>query len=160
MSFLTRFWQKLTSPLGADCGCGSCPSDQVTPPSLGLSPADTALLSAVPAGVVIGQIQSIAPHPDPKVTKVQVTQTTVGGEPLTILCGAANIAPGQLVPVATVGTTLGESFTIGERAIRGVTSHGMICAKDELGLPKETDGIWVLPTSLQGKIGTSLRDLA
>ena len=92
-------------------------------------------------------------HPD--ADKLTVTTVNLGeGEPVQIVCGAPNVASGQKVPVATVGTTLWpdeEGFTIKKAKIRGVHSMGMICAEDELGLGTSHEGIMVLePEALPG----------
>ncbi|MCO5261161.1 MAG: phenylalanine--tRNA ligase subunit beta [Crocinitomicaceae bacterium] len=107
------------------------------------------------AGVVVGEVMECEKHPD--ADKLKVTKVDVGtGELLQIVCGAPNVAKGQKVVVATVGTTLyptpEESFKIKVSKIRGVESFGMLCAEDELGLGKGHDGILVLDSSL--KIGT------
>ena len=98
-------------------------------------------------GVVIGKVLSCEKHSN--ADKLKVTQVDIGiGEPVQIVCGAPNVAEGQTVPVATVGTTLytdsGESFVIKKSKIRGELSQGMICAEDELGLGEGHDGIMVL----------------
>ncbi len=114
--------------------------------------------------IVVGLIESILPHPDPKVTKVRITQTRIGPNKVEqVLCGGSNIRENQLVAVATVGADLGGGFVIGERAIRGEVSRGMICSRSELGLSDENEakgGIWELPEDFRGKIGTKLKDLA
>ena len=99
------------------------------------------------AGVVVGHVLTCGKHPD--ADKLSVTTVDVGGDgPLQIVCGAPNVAAGQKVLVATVGTTLyaadGEEFKIKKSKIRGVESLGMICAEDELGLGTSHDGIMVL----------------
>lgn len=99
-------------------------------------------------GVVTGKVLSCERHPD--ADKLSVTMVDIGAdEPLQIVCGAPNVAQGQIVPVATVGTVLhfrdGESLEIKKAKIRGVHSEGMICAEDELGLGEGHDGIMVLP---------------
>ncbi|MEA3460716.1 MAG: phenylalanine--tRNA ligase subunit beta [Bacteroidota bacterium] len=104
-------------------------------------------------GVVIGEVLSCEKHPD--ADKLTVTTVNLGdGEPVQIVCGAPNVATGQKVPVATVGTTLWpdeEGFTIKKAKIRGVPSMGMICAEDELGLGTSHEGIMVLePEALAG----------
>ncbi|MBC3759720.1 phenylalanine--tRNA ligase subunit beta [Hyunsoonleella sp. SJ7] len=106
-------------------------------------------------GVVIGKVITCEKHPN--ADKLKVTTVDIGGEsPLQIVCGAPNVATGQKVPVATIGTTLyteeGESWTIKKGKIRGEESHGMICAEDELGLGTSHDGIMVLDEKI--KIGT------
>lgn len=98
-------------------------------------------------GLVIGQVITCQPHPD--ADKLKVTTVNVGGaEPLPIVCGAPNVAAGQKVVVATVGTTVhptkGEAFKIKKAKIRGEVSEGMICAEDEIGLGKSHEGIMIL----------------
>lgn len=98
-------------------------------------------------GVVIGHVLSCEKHPD--ADKLNVTTVTTGTEELQIVCGAPNVAAGQKVVVATVGTTLypnpGEAFHIKKAKIRGVESFGMLCAEDELGIGHSHAGIIVLP---------------
>jgi phenylalanyl-tRNA synthetase beta chain len=99
------------------------------------------------AGVVTGQVLTCEKVPD---TKLSLTTVTVGAEkPLQIVCGAPNVAAGQKVVVALVGTTLtfsdGKSLTLTERPVRGMVSQGMICAEDELGLGHDHSGIIILP---------------
>ncbi|HUW07943.1 MAG TPA: phenylalanine--tRNA ligase subunit beta [Williamwhitmania sp.] len=97
-------------------------------------------------GIVIGRVVECEQHPN--ADKLHVTKVDVGGpELLQIVCGAPNVAKGQMVPVATIGTTLysgEESFKIKRSKLRGVDSEGMICAEDELGLGASHDGIMVL----------------
>ena len=86
-----------------------------------------------------------------------MTTVDIGADaPVQIVCGAPNVATGQKVPVATIGTTLytteGEAWKIKKGKIRGEESHGMICAEDELGLGESHDGIMILDTKL--KVGT------
>jgi len=102
-------------------------------------------------GIVIGHVLTCVPHPD--ADRLKVTTVDLGdGVPVQIVCGASNVAAGQKVPVATIGTVLydkeGNSFTIKKGKIRGQESHGMICAEDELGLGESHDGIMVLDESL------------
>jgi phenylalanyl-tRNA synthetase beta chain len=111
-------------------------------------------------GVVVGKVLSCVKHPN--ADKLKVTTVDIGEEtPLQIVCGAPNVAAGQKVPVATIGTTLyteeGESWTIKKGKIRGEESFGMICAEDELGLGKSHDGILVLDADL--KVGTLAADI-
>ncbi len=103
------------------------------------------------AGLVIGEVRTCAPHPD--ADKLRVTTVDIGTDtPAPIVCGAPNVAAGQKVVVATVGTTLypqgGEPFKIKKAKIRGEVSEGMICAEDEIGLGAGHDGILVLDTDL------------
>jgi len=92
-------------------------------------------------GIVVGEILEITKHPN--ADKLQVTKTSVGKESLQIVCGAPNIEVGQKVPVALVGTQIGE-FEIKEAEIRGVRSHGMLCSEAELGISDDHSGIMVL----------------
>lgn len=99
-------------------------------------------------GLVIGHVLSCVQHPN--ADRLRVTTVDVGGaEALQIVCGAPNVAQGQKVVVATVGTTVypneGEPFKIKSSKIRGEASEGMICAEDEIGLGVSHDGIMVLP---------------
>lgn len=97
-------------------------------------------------GVFVGEVLSCEKHPD--ADKLKVTTVTVGGEPLQIVCGAPNVATGQKVICATVGSVLypnpEEPFKIKASKIRGVESLGMLCAEDELGMGTSHDGIIVL----------------
>ncbi len=111
-------------------------------------------------GVVVGHVTECKKHPN--ADKLQLTKVDIGlNEELQIVCGAPNVAKGQKVPVATVGTTLydekGEAWKIKKGKIRGEASHGMICAEDELGLGESHDGIMVLAENLQP--GTPLKDI-
>ena len=112
------------------------------------------------AGVVVGRVLTCEKHPD--ADKLKVTTVDLGdGIPVQIVCGAPNVAAGQIVPVATIGATLyptgaAEGITIKKSKIRGVESHGMICAEDELGLGAGHEGILVLPEKT--KIGMPARD--
>lgn len=103
-------------------------------------------------GLVIGEVLEAEPHPN--ADKLRVTKVNTGGEaPLQIVCGAPNVAAGQKVIVATVGTTIypasGEPLTMKVAKIRGVESYGMICAEDEIGLSSSHAGIIVLPETAQ-----------
>ena len=102
-------------------------------------------------GIVVGHVLTCVPHPD--ADRLKVTTVDLGnGLPVQIVCGAANVAAGQKVPVATIGTTLydkeGVAFQIKKGKIRGQESHGMICAEDELGLGESHDGIMILEDSI------------
>lgn len=98
-------------------------------------------------GVVIGEVLTCEPHPNSD--HMHITTVNLGsGDPVQIVCGAPNVAAGQKVVVATLGTKLydgDECFTIKKSKLRGVESLGMICAEDEVGLGTSHDGIMVLP---------------
>ncbi len=111
-------------------------------------------------GVVVGEVLTCVQHPN--ADRLRVTTVNIGTDtPVQIVCGAPNVAAGQKVPVATIGTTLyteeGEAWTIKKGKIRGEESHGMICAEDELGLGKSHDGIMVLAEDT--KVGTLASDI-
>ncbi len=98
-------------------------------------------------GIVIGEVLTCEEHPNSD--HMHVTTVNLGsGEPVQIVCGAPNVAAGQKVVVATLGTKLydgDECFTIKKSKLRGVESNGMICAEDEIGIGTSHDGIIVLP---------------
>ncbi|MCA0131816.1 phenylalanine--tRNA ligase subunit beta [Winogradskyella alexanderae] len=111
-------------------------------------------------GIVVGEVLTCKQHPN--ADRLKITTVDIGGEtPLQIVCGAPNVAKGQKVPVATIGTTLytaeGEAWKIKKGKIRGEESHGMICAEDELGLGESHDGIMVLDKLL--KVGTKASEV-
>lgn len=100
------------------------------------------------AGVVVGEVLRCIKHPE--ADKLSLTEVNIGGESvLQIVCGAPNVAQGQKVLVATVGSTIypteGEPIKLKKGKIRGAVSEGMICAEDELGLGHSHEGILVLP---------------
>lgn len=110
-------------------------------------------------GLVVGEVKTCEQHPN--ADRLRVTTVDVGREELLhIVCGAPNVAAGQKVIVATVGTTVhpleGEPFKINKSKIRGEVSEGMICAEDEIGLGKSHDGILVLPADTP--VGQTARD--
>ena len=109
-------------------------------------------------GVVIGEVLTCEKHPN--ADNLSVTTVDIGeGDPLPIVCGAPNVAAGQKVPVAKVGTTLykgNEELKLKKTKIRGEISEGMICAEDELGLGDNHEGIMVLDEKT--KPGTPAKD--
>jgi len=111
-------------------------------------------------GVVVGEVLTCIQHPN--ADRLKLTTVDLGsGDPVQIVCGAPNVAVGQKVPVATIGTILyddlGVGFKIKKGKIRGEESHGMICAEDELGLGASHDGILILDDKL--KSGTKAADV-
>ena len=109
-------------------------------------------------GVVTGRVVTCERHPN--ADRLSVTTVDVGGEEdLKIVCGAPNVAAGQKVLVATIGTTLyseeGEAWKIKKGKIRGEVSEGMICAEDELGLGSSHEGIMVLDEEVEVGINAS-----
>jgi len=103
-------------------------------------------------GVVVGHVLTCEKHPDADKLKITTVDLGNGNPPVQIVCGAANVAAGQKVPVATIGTKLfdkeGNAFEIKKGKIRGQESHGMICAEDELGLGESHDGILILDAEI------------
>jgi phenylalanyl-tRNA synthetase beta chain len=98
-------------------------------------------------GVIVAHVLDVGPHPN--ADKVRLCQVDTGaGEPLQIVCGAANVAAGQKVALATIGAVLPGDFEIARRKVRGEWSNGMICSAVELALGDESDGIMVLPDDL------------
>ena len=110
-------------------------------------------------GLVAGEVLTCEPHPNSD--HMHVTTVNVGGQrPLNIVCGAPNVAKGQKVIVATIGTVLydgDKSFTIKKSKLRGIESEGMICAEDEIGVGTSHDGIIVLPEDT--KVGTPAAEI-
>jgi phenylalanyl-tRNA synthetase beta chain len=105
-------------------------------------------------GVAVGLVLSVEPHPDAE--KLRICRVEVGdGEPLQIICGAANVSEGMRVPLATVGARLPGDFKIKKAKLRGVDSFGMICSASELGLAESSDGIMPLPED--APLGEDLR---
>ena len=103
-------------------------------------------------GLVIGEVLDVAQHPN--ADKLRLTKVDTGnGEPLKIVCGAPNVAPGQKVIVASIGTTIypvnGDPLTMKLAKIRGEESNGMICAEDEIGIGSSHAGIMVLPNDVK-----------
>ncbi len=119
-------------------------------------------IESIPGGLaslVVGHVKECGKHPN--ADKLSLTKVDVGGdELLQIVCGAPNVAAGQKVVVATVGTMLyplaGEPFKIKKGKIRGEVSMGMICAEDEIGLGSDHAGIIVLPETVE--VGTLVKD--
>ena len=109
-------------------------------------------------GLVIGEVLTCEPHPNSD--HMHVTNVNLGtGEPVQIVCGAPNVAAGQKVVVATIGTKLydgDECFTIKKSKLRGIESCGMICAEDEIGIGTDHSGIIVLPDD--AVVGTPAKD--
>ncbi len=110
-------------------------------------------------GLVIGEVLTCVSHPNSDHLHLTTVNTGNGEEPLKIVCGAPNVAAGQKVVVATIGTKLysgDDEFTIKRSKIRGEESFGMICAEDEIGIGTSHDGIIVLPKD--AKVGTPAKE--
>lgn len=129
--------------------------------SIGLETGEVEEVQSVKGGLeglVIGKVLTCEPHPNSD--HMHITTVDLGqGEPVQIVCGAANVAAGQKVVVATLGTKLydgDECITIKKSKLRGVESNGMICAEDEIGIGTSHEGIIVLPDDV--KPGTLAKD--
>lgn len=121
--------------------------------SIGLEVDSLEQVESIPgglAGVIVAEVVECYDHPDSD--HLHITRLNTGEpELLQVVCGAPNVAAGQKVLLATVGTKLGEDFKIKKSKIRGVESFGMICAEDELGIGNSHDGIMVLdPDAVPG----------
>ena len=126
--------------------------------SIGLEVDSIEMEEEIPGGlegVIVAEVVECTDHPDSD--HLHVTKVNTGApELLQVVCGAPNVAAGQKVLLATVGTVLGEDFKIKKSRIRGVDSFGMICAEDELGIGDSHDGIMVLESDAVP--GTPARD--
>jgi phenylalanyl-tRNA synthetase beta chain len=112
---------------------------------------------AAPAfsGVVAARVLSVEPHPN--ADRLTVCRVDAGsGDPLSIVCGAPNVAPGMVVPCALVGATLPAGLEIRKTAMRGVESQGMLCSAGELGISDDGAGLLVLDSQIP--IGTNVRE--
>ena len=106
-------------------------------------------------GIVVARVLELRPHPD--ADRIQLVDVDAGdGATLQICCGAFNMAVGDLVPLATIGTTMPNGLEIARRKLRGEWSNGMLCSPPELGLPGDPGGILVLGNGPEP--GTPLRD--
>lgn len=94
-------------------------------------------------GVVVGEVRGLAPHPE--ADRLRIAKVFDGERERQVVCGAPNVAVGQKVAFAPVGTRLPNGLTLEGRAIRGVMSEGMICSEAELGVGEDQSGILVLP---------------
>ena len=104
--------------------------------------------------VVVGEVLSLEKHPD--ADRLNVCRVNIGaGEPLQIVCGAANVHAGAKVPCALVGAQL-PKMAIKQAKVRGVESSGMLCSESELGLADESSGLLLLPSD--ATVGQSIRD--
>jgi len=105
--------------------------------------------------VFVAEVLSVTKHEN--ADKLNVCSVNVGeAEPLQIVCGAPNVAPGIKVPCARVGAALPGDFNIKKAKVRGVESFGMLCSGDELGMPSDVDGLMILPSD--APIGMSIRE--
>lgn len=139
-------------PVGSDpVALGDVMSD------IGLCCEEVELLGRGLDGIVVAQVLDLAPHPG--ADRIQLVQVDAGdGEPLQICCGAFNMAVGDRVPLATLGTVMPDGMEIARRKLRGEWSNGMLCSARELGLGDDHGGIWILPGDPGVPLGTAIRD--
>jgi len=122
---------------------------------LGLAVEELSHTGAGLAGVVVAEVLATRPHPD--ADRIQLVDVDPGdGEALQVCCGAFNMAPGDLVPLATVGTTMPGGIEIARRKMRGQWSNGMLCSVAEIGLGDDHRGIMILEQGLSA--GTPLAE--
>lgn len=118
---------------------------------LGMAVEDMDVLGEGLDGIVVARVLDLRVHPDAdrvQLVDVDAGQVADGGEPLQIACGAFNMTAGDLVPLATIGTTMPNGMEIGRRKLRGEWSNGMLCSPSEINLPGEPSGILILPSGL------------
>lgn len=115
--------------------------------ALGLAVEELVPVGQPVDGVVVAKVLAVRPHPS--ADRIQLVDVDTGdGAPLQICCGAFNMAPGDLVPLATLGTVMPDGLEIARRKLRGEWSNGMLCSPRELGLGDEHGGILILPPGL------------
>ncbi|GAB5409099.1 MAG: phenylalanine--tRNA ligase subunit beta [Balneolaceae bacterium] len=128
---------------------------------IGLEEEETFEYGSKLEGVIVGEVLETSQHPN--ADRLKLCQVNLGNETVQIVCGANNVAAGQKVPVATVGSTLpiklddGSFLKLRKAKLRGEVSNGMICAEDELGLGSNHDGIMILDSDL--KVGTPINQV-
>ena len=111
--------------------------------ALGLTVEDMTVTGSVPDGVVLGRVLDLRPHPD--ADRIQVVEVDDGsGTTLQVCCGAFNMAVGDVVPLARVGTVMPSGLAIARRKLRGQASEGMCCSEIELELGEDAEGIMIL----------------
>ena len=111
--------------------------------ALGLAVEEMTITGQGLDGIVLAKVLDLSPHPD--ADKIQIVQVDSGdGQPLQVCCGAFNMSVGDLIPFATVGTTMPNGMEIGVRKMRGQESNGMCCSAQEIGLGEDSDGIMLL----------------
>lgn len=151
-------WLKSLSNIDIDCGEAS---KLLTDCGLEVESVETyESIKGGLKGLVVGRVLTCEKHPD--ADKLSLTTVDIGTEtPLSIVCGAPNVAANQTVVVATVGTKLyptnGEAFEIKKSKIRGAVSEGMLCAEDEIGLGSSHAGIMILSDKFN--VGTKVSEV-
>ena len=115
---------------------------------LGLAVEEISAIGGGLDGIVVARVLELRPHPD--ADRIQLVDVDAGdGEVLQICCGAFNMSAGDLVPLATLGTTMPDGMEIARRKMRGQWSNGMLCSPEEIGLGEGQDGILLLGSELE-----------
>ena len=115
---------------------------------LGLAVEDMVTFASAPDGIVVARVAGLRSHPD--ADRIQLVDVDAGdGEMLQVCCGAFNMSVGDLVPLATVGTTMPGGLEIRRRKMRGQLSEGMLCSTAELDMGADAEGIMILPADLE-----------
>ena len=136
-------WLQEFAPVSGDPGEIG---DQLS--ELGLAVEGITTVGAGLDGVVVARVLDLRPHPD--ADRIQLVDVDVGdGEALQICCGAFNMSAGDLVPLATLGTTMPNGMEIARRKMRGEWSNGMLCSSQEVDLGDDHDGIMLLQSGLE-----------
>ncbi|MDW3218804.1 MAG: phenylalanine--tRNA ligase subunit beta [Acidimicrobiales bacterium] len=112
--------------------------------ALGLAVEEMAIIGDVVEGVVLARVVDLRPHPDADKIQLVDVDDGSGGGPLQVCCGAFNMSVGDLIPFATIGTTMPNGMEIAQRELRGQTSNGMCCSGAEIGFGDDADGILIL----------------
>jgi len=142
MKVLLSWLQEFTPVEGSPQGIADDLSD------LGLAVEELVAFAAAPAGIVVARVAGLRPHP--AADRIQLVDVDAGdGELRQVCCGAFNMAVGDLVPLATVGTTMPSGIEIGRRRMRGEASEGMLCSAAELDMGADAEGIMILPAGLE-----------
>ena len=142
MKVLLSWLQEFTPVEGSPQGIADDLSD------LGLAVEEMVTFAAAPAGIVVARVAALRPHPD--ADRIQLVDVDAGdGELQQVCCGAFNMAVGDLVPLATVGTTMPSGLEIGRRRMRGEVSEGMLCSAAELEMGADAEGIMILPAGFE-----------
>ena len=124
---------------------------------LGLAVESMSIIGEELDGVVVGKILNLRQHPNAE--RIQLVDVDLGdGEETQICCGAFNMSIGDLIPVATIGTTLPGGIEIAQRELRGELSNGMCCSASEIGMGEDDEGIMIIPDpDMVLEIGTPLQ---
>ncbi|NNC80777.1 MAG: phenylalanine--tRNA ligase subunit beta, partial [Acidimicrobiales bacterium] len=127
--------------------------------ALGLAVEEMSIVGEGLDGVVLAKVLELSPHPD--ADKIQLVQVDAGdGEPLQVCCGAFNMAVGDLVPFATIGTVMPNGMEIAQRKMRGQMSNGMCCSAIEIGMGEDADGIMILTEQAdESQLGQPIADV-